>query len=175
MNEPKFIKQYKRKVKGLIPYNYPDRKKILGSITEMLSEYMDEFPEAKYEDLINTHGTPEKLAAAILGSLDDDSVLNMHKKQKKKYIYTTAIVLASVVCIVAAAMLHNKNAAINKAANAGTNSGIYIERKRTITRYVSSDKSYEITENEDVHEKLPQTIPEKITAQADLLYKLLYY
>lgn len=167
MNEPKFIMQYKRKVKGLIPYNYPDRKKILGSITEMLSEYMDEFPEAKYEDLINTHGTPEKLAAAILGSLDDDSVLNMHKKQKKKYIYTTAIVLASVVCIVAAA--------INKAANAGTNSGIYIERKRTITRYVSSDKSYEITENEDVHEKLPQTIPEKITAQADLLYKLLYY
>lgn len=175
MNEPKFIKQYKRKVKGLIPYNYPDRKKILGSITEMLSEYMDEFPEAKYEDLINTHGTPEKLAAAILGSLDDDSILSMHKKQKKKYIYTTAIVLSSVVCIVAAGVLHNKNAAINKAANAGTNSGIYIEERVTITRYVTPDKIYEISEDEDVHEKLPQTISETITAQADLLmYKLLY-
>lgn len=171
MNEPKFIKQYKRKVKNLIPYNYPDRKRVLCSITNMLSEYMDEFPEAKYEDLINTHGTPEKLAAAILGSLDDDAILNMHKKQKKECIYTTAIVLAFVICIAAAGMLQNKNSAKNTTIN----SGMYIERRTTITRYVSPDNVYEITENEDVHEKLPETIPEIISDQANrFLYEILY-
>lgn len=112
MNEPNFIKQYKRKVKKLIPYNYPDRKRVLCSITEMLSEYMDEFPETEYEDLIEAHGTPEKLAASLLGSLDDDTTLNLHKKQNKKYLYTTAIVLASVICIAAVGMLHNKNSDI---------------------------------------------------------------
>lgn len=163
MNEPNFIKQYKRKVKKLIPYNYPDRKRVLCSITEMLSEYMDEFPETEYEDLIEAHGTPEKLAASLLGSLDDDTTLNLHKKQNKKYLYTTAIVLASVICIAAVGMLHNKN------------SDIYIEERTTITRYVTPEKSYEMAEYEDLHEKLPETISEIINAQLDgFLYELFH-
>lgn len=167
MNEPKFIKQYIRKVKNLIPYNYPDRKRVLCSITDMLSQYMDEFPETKYEDLTKAHGTPEKLAASLLGSLDDDTTLNLYKKQKNNYLYTTAIVLASVICIAAVGILQNKNAP--------KNSRIYIEEQTTITRYVTPEKVYQITENEDVHEKLPETISEIINAQLDgFLYELFH-
>ena len=81
-----------------------DRERLLKRLTEAISAYLEEDPDATEADIIKAFGTPEACAAELLEECDPTKVAAVRRKRKMR-LYVAIAALAVLAAAVAAALL----------------------------------------------------------------------
>ena len=82
--------------KGLADAPAEDRERLMKRLTEAVSAYLEEDPEAGEADIIKVFGTPEACAAELLEECDLTRVAAV---RRKRHIRTYAIIAALLILI----------------------------------------------------------------------------
>lgn len=103
--------EYLRAVRrGLEDAPPEDRDRLMKRLTEAVSAYLEEDPEASEADLIKAFGTPEACAAELLEECDPDRVAAVRRK-RRVWLYA-AIALAVLAVLTAAVLLLRGSAGV---------------------------------------------------------------
>lgn len=95
-NAFRYLKSLKKQI--LCPSSI--RNKIISDFTENLAFFIDENPNASYEELVKHFGSPEEVSNSFLLSIDTDELtLRMEKTQKKKHIVLITCIIAILLLI----------------------------------------------------------------------------
>ena len=70
-----------------------DRDRLMKRLTEAVSAYLDEEPEASERDIVKAFGTPEDCAAELLAECDPAKVEAVRRK-RRRILYAVIAVLA---------------------------------------------------------------------------------
>ena len=76
------------------------KRKILHALKSSLIEYLEEYPEAAFEDIVRRFGAPEEFAKESLEDLDKEELFQ--EVQKSRRIKRTILLIAIVICLVIA-------------------------------------------------------------------------
>ncbi|MDE7263014.1 MAG: hypothetical protein K2N78_13270 [Oscillospiraceae bacterium] len=86
--------------KGLADAPKEDRERLMKRLTEAVSAYLEEDPEANESDIIKVFGTPETCAAELMEECSPAQVAAVRRKRKLRYAVIAA--LAAVAAVVLA-------------------------------------------------------------------------
>ena len=90
--------------RGLADAPAEDRERLMKRLTEAVSAFLEENPEAVEADLIRAFGTPESCAAELLEECDPAQVAAVRRK-RRLWLYALIAVLAAVVLAALALLL----------------------------------------------------------------------
>lgn len=80
------------------------RDRTVVQMTDSLEEYLEDHPEADYQQLVQAFGTPEQAAENVLSELDAQQVqqaLKRYRWRRTAAIILAGLFLACAVCLVA--------------------------------------------------------------------------
>lgn len=97
MSKTELIKEYIEQVRHNI-YNLYPADDFLSALRSDLEEYITQFPECNFDDLIEQFGTPEMVARDFLSNADTDSPKTKARKKKFTRILFIVIIIA-VICL----------------------------------------------------------------------------
>jgi len=99
----KRAESYLRAVRrGLADAPPEDRDRLMKRLTEAVSAYLEEDPEASEADIIRAFGTPENCAAELLNECDPARVAAV--RRKRRLLYAVIAVLAAAAVVLAASL-----------------------------------------------------------------------
>lgn len=93
------MKQYLRAIRDSLPAHYPHKKDVLSSISQNLSVYFTEHPEADYSQLLNEFGSPEDVISALLDELPDMDVARTLRKRSRAHFLLLGAILSGIILI----------------------------------------------------------------------------
>lgn len=98
----KLLKKFYKKIKQGIPYNYPNRQKILQSFFSNLEDFASTKTELSYTDLENEFGTVEEIITSLFSELSADTIKKTY--QQKRFLrigtlFLSFLLILSAVCI----------------------------------------------------------------------------
>lgn len=97
-NNTRQIRRYIKELHAQLPKNYPNKKMHLDNVKRDVSFFLEEHPDAGYDDIICEFGAAQDIASSFIGELSNDEITDNLQNNKKK---TIVLVLMSVVCIIA--------------------------------------------------------------------------
>lgn len=79
-----------------------DRERLMRRLTEAVSAFLEENPEALEADIVRAFGSPEKCAAELLEECDPVQVAAVRKKRRMKFyaVIAALVILAVIVLLV---------------------------------------------------------------------------
>ena len=87
--------------KGLADAPTEDRERLMKRLTEAVSAYLEEEPEASEADIVKAFGTPEACAAELMEECSPERVAEVRRKRKLRYAVIAAAVAAAVILLAA--------------------------------------------------------------------------
>lgn len=78
----KLLKKFYKKIKQGIPYNYPNRQKILQSFFSNLEDFASTKTELSYTDLENEFGTVEEIITSLFSELSADTIKKTYQQKR---------------------------------------------------------------------------------------------
>lgn len=97
----KAVKRYLAQLRRALTCAREDRERFFSQGEKLLGEFLEENPNARYEDLAAAFGQPKDFAAEMLSQLDPGEV--EHTRRQRKYIrraLVAVIALALISCSV---------------------------------------------------------------------------
>lgn len=91
-------KKYIRDIRKHLLLPRREQKKILISISQMLDDYIEEYPQATYDDLIRQFGSPKDMADGVM-KYSFKSFSTTAQKQKKLLFFSGIIIAVSFVIL----------------------------------------------------------------------------
>ena len=88
--------------RGLKDAPAEDRERLMKRLTEAVSAYLEEEPEAGEADIVKAFGTPEACAAELLEECDPVRVAET--RRKRRLLYAVIAVLAAAALVVVAVL-----------------------------------------------------------------------
>ena len=105
----KRAEKYLRDVrKGLADAPAEDRERLMKRLTEAVSAYLEEDPEASKADIIKVFGTPEACAAELLEECDITRVAAVRRKRHIRMYAVVAALLIMFTVILTALFFRKK-------------------------------------------------------------------
>lgn len=99
---------YLRSVRrGLADAPDEDRERLMRRLTEAVSAYLEEEPEASEADIIKAFGRPEACAAELLEECDPARVAAVRGKRRLRMVAVIAALLVVTVLVLAALFSHS--------------------------------------------------------------------
>lgn len=99
-NGKKFTKKYIKQLNLSFPYKGKQEKIFLKRLQQNIEEYLDDFPNASFEDLVAQFGNPREISVNYYYELDN---CNLIKKIKfKKHILYVSIVIIMMTALLTA-------------------------------------------------------------------------
>lgn len=103
------LRQYYRRIWGWLPCSWKLKKQILAEIQASVEGYLEENPQADFDQVQARFGTPQTIAAAYVENLDTPSLLRSLRIRRR--IVTTIgcialVILASWTIYIAASIEH---------------------------------------------------------------------
>lgn len=96
------VKRYLKRVKSSLPCSFTAKRAFIAMFKEQISEFLENFPDADINDIINQFGTPE----AIASEFDLKDYTAEIKKQKLKTVFFVILsVLLLIGCVLLAILL----------------------------------------------------------------------
>ena len=86
MNQTRKMKRYLRQLKKLIPFDYSGRTDLLQTISQRISNYLQEHPDATTADFEEEFGTPEEVADSLLEELSGSKPISTILDRKKIFV-----------------------------------------------------------------------------------------
>ena len=90
--------------RGLADAPEDDRERLMRRLTEAVSAYLEEDPEAGEADIIKAFGTPEDCAAELLAECDPSRVEAVRQKRRRR-LYAVIAALAAAALLLALAVV----------------------------------------------------------------------
>lgn len=91
-------KKYLKEIQKRIPLSYKQKRKLLTPLTNTINEYIEEHPQANYDELIQQFGTPSEIANGII-DVSAQSISNSTHHQKKLVIFLTIFIVCLVLIL----------------------------------------------------------------------------
>ena len=98
-------RKYLRAVRGQLDAPKADRERLLARLTQAVSAYVEENPEAGAEELAAAFGSPNRCAAELLAECDPDRVAQV-RRRKRRQLTAAIAVLAVLLATVAAVFIY---------------------------------------------------------------------
>ncbi len=96
------INTYLKELSNQLCCSGKEKKEILSSLKNRLSEFESEYPTAlKYEDIVEQFGSPKEVANSFLGEYSSTQLHNLIKRRKIKHfcIITACILIFAALLI----------------------------------------------------------------------------
>lgn len=96
------INTYLKELSNQLCCSEKEKKEILSSLKNRLSEFESEYPTAlKYEDIVEQFGSPKEVANSFLGEYSSTQLHNLVKRRKIKHfcIITACILIFAALLI----------------------------------------------------------------------------
>lgn len=95
------INTYLKELSNQLCCSGKEKKEILSSLKNRLSEFESEHPTAlKYEDIVEQFGSPKEVANSFLGEYSSTQLHNLIKRRKiKHFCIITACILIFAACL----------------------------------------------------------------------------
>ena len=90
----KSAKKYIKKIKRGIVGSAEEKKKYVEMINELISDLLEEEPDASYETICEKLGPPEEKSEEFMGSLDSSAI-------KKAFSWKKAVIIGIIIALVA--------------------------------------------------------------------------
>lgn len=85
--------------RGLADAPPEDRERLMKRLTEAVTAYLEEDPEAGEEDVVKAFGTPEACAAELMAECGPARVAAVRRKRRLLYGVIAALVVAAAVVL----------------------------------------------------------------------------
>lgn len=102
----KAVKRYLAQLRRALTCAKEDRERLLSQGEKLLGEFLEENPNAHYEDLVTAFGQPKDFAAEMLSQLDPKEVERAGRQ--RKYIRRGLLVVVIVALILISAFWFSK-------------------------------------------------------------------
>ena len=99
MNQTRKMKRYLRQLKKLIPFDYSGRTDLLQTISQRISNYLQEHPDATTADFEEEFGTPEEVADSLLEELSGSMRENKIRHKNKWFVIAGCVLIIFSVLI----------------------------------------------------------------------------
>ena len=95
----KKLRRYYWEVSNLLPCNPRIKQTLMDEIKENIDQFLEEYPDADYDVIVQRFGTPQQIAASYLEEMDPQEVLNkLNTRKRIAGIVTAGVVLFVVLC-----------------------------------------------------------------------------
>ena len=95
----KKLRHYYWEVSNLLPCNPRIKQTLMDEIKENIDQFLEEYPDADYDVIVQRFGTPQQIAASYLEEMDPQEVLNkLNTRKRIAGIVTAGVVLFVVLC-----------------------------------------------------------------------------
>lgn len=108
---------YVKNVEGLLTCTYRQKWNMKADLKRIVQMYLDDNPEAVYEDLVGTLGTPEHMADMLLQDIPQEERRQDHKKRKRVYMGVVALLICMLVYIFVIQPMQQKEARLEDFRN----------------------------------------------------------
>lgn len=95
------LKSYYRGVKQKLTCSPKSQRDFLAETRRMVGDYLENRPDASYEDIVRDVGEPKELAETFLGTLPNQcEVVTYYKKtvKRKRLIILTVVLVIAALC-----------------------------------------------------------------------------
>ncbi len=99
----KAAKRYLRQVRAWIPVGGQMKRQILDMVQSNLQEYLEECPDAQWNDLVRRFGTPQQIASAQVEEMEAGELLQNLRIRRR--VVTIAVCTALAVVLMWASMV----------------------------------------------------------------------
>lgn len=93
------IKLYLKNIWTIMPIHSKDEKVHLLAIKEQLHEFLDDYPECTYEDIVQQFGEPKDVVIHYLQSMEEDELIG---RMKIRSLIQTFLMVLTTACIILA-------------------------------------------------------------------------
>lgn len=95
----KKLKRYYWEVSNLLPCNPKIKQTLMEEIKENIDQFLEEYPDADYDVIVQRFGTPQQIAASYLEEMDPQEVLKrLNSRERIAGIVTAGIALCVLLC-----------------------------------------------------------------------------
>lgn len=95
------LNRYYREIKRNLPCPRKIRKTFLAEAYKLVNDFMENQPDATYDDIVKSVGTPEELAATFLSTLmDGEKIEKYHQKRRKRKFFLVALVSLFIITLI---------------------------------------------------------------------------
>lgn len=95
----KKLRRYYWEVNNLLPCNPRIKQTLMDKIKENIDQFLEEYPDADYDVIVQRFGTPQQIAASYLEEMDPQEVLyRLNTRKRIAGIVTAGVVLFVVLC-----------------------------------------------------------------------------
>lgn len=84
MNQTQQIEDYKKRIYRKIPASANTRSRCIEVLNISLEDYLAEYPEAGFDDIIRTFGMPKEVAKQYTEEIDSEEI-QRHKRKRLLY------------------------------------------------------------------------------------------
>lgn len=93
------LSRYYKEIKDNLPCQRKFREIFLTEAHKLVNDFMQNKPDATYEDIVKSVGTPEELAETFLNTLADGGKIEKYltARRKKKRIAIIALIITTVI------------------------------------------------------------------------------
>ena len=116
MQQAKHISRYIKNVKKVFPWGYPNKKKILKELKNILKLFFNEHPDVSYGDLCLHFGTPDSYIDDRMSLYSPDELRRSVHMKKRKYIIIGVIIFIIIIVIICGAIYIQRDIAENSVA-----------------------------------------------------------
>ena len=104
------INTYLKELSKQLCCSEKEKKEILSSLKNRLSEFESEYPTAlKYEDIVEQFGSPKEVANSFLGEYSSTQLHNLVKRRSEKGMKRRGIcIAATALCMAMTSMAYEK-------------------------------------------------------------------
>lgn len=86
------IKKYIKEVEIMLPCNRKNKKIVMGVFLHSIENYLSDYPNSTYDDLVEAFGTPTEMAETLSETLSENDI-KKYKYNKKLMFWIFVILL----------------------------------------------------------------------------------
>lgn len=99
MNNKQIVRLYMHKIKNQIRISLPAKKHFFQTLKQNIVLFLEEHPNASYEEILSAFGSPEEVAASFYETIDSSEIdQQLHRKHRLLIYCCTAIASLLLLC-----------------------------------------------------------------------------
>ncbi|MBC5713134.1 hypothetical protein H8S17_02715 [Roseburia sp. BX1005] len=96
----KKIKHYLHEISASLPAGYPNKKRLLRTLQQNIYDFLEEYPDADWEDVIKHFGASCDIAQSYIEEFSDTELAASYKTHHRHLFLTTVICCSALIALI---------------------------------------------------------------------------
>ena len=96
----KKIKHYLHEISASLPAGYPNKKRLLRTLQQNIYDFLEEYPDADREDVIEHFGASCDIAQSYIEEFSDTELAASYKTHHRHLFLTTVICCSALIALI---------------------------------------------------------------------------